>query len=200
MQQTSIKSRAALAPKERIRRRVPNPQVITQRAIVIEQIATRRRVHDFLARQINGQKIRAPEIDLLPCRQCAPVSDHVRRDDVLLPAQRDVVAVVEGEDDVVGDVRDAVAAVGAGCDYGAQIVDVGCFGRDGAVRGAFVIDVDVVCDGLREGVDAAGGEGVEPALGDLVGLSVVFYAVVLAFVIAVAGGDEAGEEEEEHEG
>lgn len=71
-----------------------------------------------------------------------------------------------GEDDVVGHVGDAVAAVGAEGDGVVELGGVGDVGVQGAVGGARVVDVDVWGDGGGEAGDAVGGEGVEPAGGD----------------------------------
>ena len=85
--------------------------------IIVQQIRARRHIADLPLRQIDRQQIRASKADPLPRGQVAVVSNGICGSDVLLPAERDAVAGVEGEDDIVGHIGDAVAAVGAFRDH-----------------------------------------------------------------------------------
>ena len=114
-----------------------------QVAVVVQQIRARRHIADLLRRQIHRQQIRAPEADPLARGEVSPVPDVGRSDNVLLPAQRDAVAGVEGEDDVVGHVPDAVAAIGTERDDIEQLREVLHVGGQIAIGGPLVIDVDL---------------------------------------------------------
>lgn len=133
-----------------------------------------------------------------------PIPDLSRRILILPPPQRDPIARMEREDDVVRHVRHAAASVRSLADGVVELGAVAHVGGGGAVAGAFVVDHDlskstgshrqlifaptklsfqraclfffgthVFRDGGIERVEAAGGEGVEPALGDALHLVVL---------------------------
>ena len=108
--------------RRRIRRRRPDPQIIVQLAIVIQKIRARRAIaHSPTSSRkprllpiVDLQEIDSAKPNLLSRGDVAAVPDCIGRDRVLFPTYSNMIAIVEGEDEMVCHIRDAGTAVGSG--------------------------------------------------------------------------------------